>query len=97
MDAHRCGARIDPDLHHRLISKHAVDADRRKHTRDAGEYASHHGVEPWSGDGTCDEAIHGNHRIPAVSLVLFVVTMMSASISANQAASIQLADALRID
>jgi ABC-type antimicrobial peptide transport system permease subunit len=33
----------------------------------------------------------------AVSLVLFVVTMMSAAIPANRAASIQPADALRID
>src|SRR5205823_13405517 len=33
----------------------------------------------------------------AVSLVLFVVTMMSAAIRANRAASIQPADALRID
>ena len=33
----------------------------------------------------------------AVSLVLFVVTMMSASIPANRAASIQPADALRTD
>ena len=33
----------------------------------------------------------------AVSLVLFVVTMMSASIPANRAASVQPADALRLD
>src|SRR5262249_19179588 len=33
----------------------------------------------------------------AISLVLFVVTMMSAAIPANRAASIQPADALRID
>ena len=33
----------------------------------------------------------------AVSLVLFVVTMMSAAIPANRAASIQPTDALRID
>jgi ABC-type antimicrobial peptide transport system permease subunit len=33
----------------------------------------------------------------AVSLVLCLVTMMSAAIPANRAASIQLADALRID
>ena len=33
----------------------------------------------------------------AVSLVLFVVTMMSAAIPANRAASIQPADALRTD
>ena len=33
----------------------------------------------------------------AVSLVLCVVTMMSAAIPANRAASIQPADALRID
>jgi ABC-type antimicrobial peptide transport system permease subunit len=33
----------------------------------------------------------------AVSLVLFVVTMMSAAIPANRAASIQPVDALRID
>jgi predicted permease len=43
----------------------------------------------------------GNLKDPvvlaAVSLVLFVVTMMSAAIPANRAASIQPADALRID
>ena len=33
----------------------------------------------------------------AVSLVLFVVTMMSAAVPANRAASIQPVDALRID
>ena len=33
----------------------------------------------------------------AVSLVLFVVTMMSVAIPANRAASIQPADALRLD
>jgi len=43
----------------------------------------------------------GNLNDPIVlvadSLVLFVVTMMSAAIPANRAASIQPADALRID
>jgi ABC-type antimicrobial peptide transport system permease subunit len=43
----------------------------------------------------------GNLKDPvvlvAVSLVLFVVTMMSAAVPANRAASIQPADALRID
>jgi predicted permease len=41
--------------------------------------------------------LHDPVVLVAVSLVLFVVTMMSAAIPANRAASIQPADALRID
>jgi predicted permease len=49
-------------------------------------------VAQWSIGNLSDPVV-----LVAVSLVLFVVTMMSAAIPANRAASIQPADALRID
>jgi len=49
-------------------------------------------VAQWS-IGTLNDPV----VIAAVSLVLFVVTMMPAAIPANRAASIQPVDALRID
>ena len=50
------------------------------------------GVAQWSIGNLSDPVV-----LVAVSLVLFVVTMMSAAIPANRAASIQPADALRTD
>ena len=49
-------------------------------------------VARWSMSNLNDPVV-----LVAVSLVLFVVTMMAAAIPANRAASIQPADALRID
>src|SRR5262245_50696351 len=49
-------------------------------------------VAQWSSGNLNDPVV-----LVAVSLVLFVVTMMAAAIPANRAASIQPADALRID
>jgi putative ABC transport system permease protein len=49
-------------------------------------------VAQWSIGNLSDPVV-----LVAVSLVLFVVTMMSAAIPANRAASIQPADALRTD
>jgi ABC-type antimicrobial peptide transport system permease subunit len=49
-------------------------------------------VTQWSIGNVSDPVV-----LVAVSLVLFVVTMMSAAIPANRAASIQPADALRTD
>ena len=49
-------------------------------------------VAQWSIGNLSDPVV-----LVAVSLVLFVVTMMSAAIPANRAASIQPVDALRID
>jgi len=57
------------------------------------------GTEPVGDSNPCSSI--GNLNDPvvlvAVSLVLFVVTMMSAAIPANRAASIQPVDALRTD
>ena len=51
-------------LHHG-VGEHAVDADRRQQTGDAGEHAEHHRVEAFARDGAGLETIHGKDRVDA--------------------------------